>query len=100
MDIHGTFQMSGNTTIIDGLEYMVIQVVNPMKVELNGFNAQLTGLFPDPDLNAFLVEFINQNWRALYQPFLTSTKMAWAPIFLGIANKIFKQVPYNILLPP
>lgn len=66
---------------------------------MKDFKADITGLLPDPDVNAFVLEFINQNWRSLSGILIGQTKAIWEPLHLDIINILFKKVPFRQLMP-
>lgn len=78
---------------------MIFKKFDLDNLQIRGMNINATGLFPDPDVNAFVLEFVNQYWESLYQQILPQLKSVWEPITLGSINKIFSRVPYRRLLP-
>lgn len=97
-DVRAVWRILGTVQTVNGEDYMVIKDVD-VKPRIGNMKYYATGLFPDPDLNQFTVEFINQNWQYLVEQFFPVTKQAWEPIMLELTNNIFGKVPYNRLLP-
>lgn len=75
---------------------MVVNSFNITNVNIREMNSNLTGILPDPDMNAFIVSFINQNYKSLYGPIITQTRPVWEPIVLDTANKILQHIPFNL----
>lgn len=82
----------------NGVTFMKIKSFNVLP-KITHMKLFATGLFPDPDLTQFAVEFLNQNWKFLVEQFFPITKRAWEPIILEIANEIFGKIPYDDILP-
>lgn len=75
---------------------MVVNSFNITSVDIRNMNANLTGIVPDPELNAFVVAFINQNYQQLYGPIIAQTRSVWEPIVLDTANKVLRHIPFDL----
>lgn len=69
-----------------------------VKPKIENLYIYATGVFPDPDLNTFALEFLNQVWRELYEQVFVQTKQIWEPIAVDVFNKIFGRVPFRRLM--
>uniref|UniRef100_A0A336LDT5 CSON007789 protein n=1 Tax=Culicoides sonorensis TaxID=179676 RepID=A0A336LDT5_CULSO len=78
---------------------MVINEVQIARNEVKGMRTQATGLSNDEDLNALVLEFVNQNWEALYLQFFPQIKILFEPLLKDLANDFFAQIPYDVLMP-
>lgn len=78
---------------------MVIKSLDVTNSQIQNFKANITGLVADPDVNSFILEFINQNWKIFLDQFLDQTKSGWEPTYLNIFNKIFGKIPFDQLMP-
>lgn len=90
--------MTGVIETVDGEEYMMIKSFD-MLPTIQNLKVYATGLFPDPDVNQFAVEFLNQYWRSLYEQLYPYTRQVWEPVILGAINNIFGRVPFRRLMP-
>lgn len=97
--ISGIWKLLGEIESIQGEDYMIFKKFDLENLQIKGMSINATGLFPDPDVNAFVLEFVNQYWESLYQQILPQLKSVWEPITLGSINKIFGRVPFRRLLP-
>lgn len=93
-----TWKMDGFVERRNGEDYMKIKGFD-MIPKIQNMKVSATGLFPDPDVNQFAVEFLNQYWELLYKQFYPATRGVWEPVILNTVNKIFDRVPYRRLLP-
>lgn len=96
--MRAVWRLIGAVETINGEDYMMIKEVD-VKPRIGNMHYYATGLFPDPDVNQFTVEFINQNWAYLVDQFFPVTKQAWEPIMLEMTNNIFGKVPFRRLMP-
>lgn len=71
--------------------------VADLDIKTMQFNA--TGIFAEPELNAFVVEFVNQYWKSFYKQILPQARTMYEPIVLEAVNKIFGRVPFRRLMP-
>lgn len=94
-----TCKILGNIQTINQTDYMLVKTFDVSGVDLKNFKVNMTGLLPDPDLNTFALEFINQNWKALYADVVVQTRAIWEPIFLSLINCFFERVPFEQLMP-
>lgn len=78
---------------------MIIKALELSNFIVQNMHFDVSGLFPDPDVNEFAVAFLNQVWESVYQQILPQLKSVWEPATLDIVNKIFGRVPYRRLLP-
>lgn len=92
-------KLLGKIKSINGKDFVDIHTAKISDVSLENLKVDINGLFPEPELDQFAVEFVNQNWRALYEQLVPRAIGAWEPIYYNIAKKIFDQVPLNELMP-
>ncbi|XP_063701013.1 uncharacterized protein LOC134831264 [Culicoides brevitarsis] len=97
--VTGTWKFLGEIETIDNEDYMIFKKFDLDNLQMKGMSINATGLFPDPDVNAFVLEFVNQYWETLYKQILPQVKSAWEPITLGYVNKIFGRIPFRRLFP-
>lgn len=69
------------------------------KPKIKNFRLYATGLFPDPDLNQFALEFLNQYWELFYEQIFPETKQIWQPIIVNLLNTMYGRYPYQRILP-
>lgn len=85
--------------MIDNDKYMIIDSVQIAKNDLKGMRIDAVGLSNDKDLNALMLEFVNQNWEALYMQFFPQIKVLFEPLLVELVNEFFAHVPYDVLMP-
>lgn len=90
--------MSGVIETRAGEDYMIIKSFD-MRPKIKNMKVYATGLFPDPDVNQFAVEFLNHNWEILFEQMYPYTRQVWEPVMVGAINKIFGRVPFRRLMP-
>uniref|UniRef100_A0A336KU45 CSON013981 protein n=1 Tax=Culicoides sonorensis TaxID=179676 RepID=A0A336KU45_CULSO len=95
----GTWKFLGEIENIQGEDYMIFKKFDIDNLAIKNMQINATGLFPDPDVNSLVLEFINQYWESLYQQVLPQMKSVWEPITLGSVNKFFAHVPFRRLMP-
>uniref|UniRef100_A0A336MFV3 CSON001101 protein n=1 Tax=Culicoides sonorensis TaxID=179676 RepID=A0A336MFV3_CULSO len=95
----GTWKFLGEIENIQGEDYMIFKKFDIDNLAIKNMQINATGLFPDPDVNSLVLEFINQYWESLYKQVLPQMKSVWEPITLGSVNKFFGHVPFRRLLP-
>lgn len=78
---------------------MIIKSLDLANFVVRNMHFDITGLFPDPDVNELALGFLNQVWQSVYQQILPQLKSVWEPATLDMVNKIFGRVPYRRLLP-
>lgn len=83
---------------INGEDYIKIKGFDT-KPKIQNFKLYATGLFPDPDLNQFALEFLNTYWELFYEQVFPETKQIWQPIVIDLFNKIYGRYPYRRILP-
>lgn len=89
----------GKIKSINGQNFVAIHTAKITDVSLEDLKVDINGLFAEPDLDKFAVEFINQNWRALYEQLVPRAIGAWEPIYFSIAKSIFDKIPLDELMP-
>uniref|UniRef100_A0A336MIK3 CSON001100 protein n=1 Tax=Culicoides sonorensis TaxID=179676 RepID=A0A336MIK3_CULSO len=94
----GTWKFLGKTETIENEEYMIINSLDLANFVVQNMHFDISGLFPDPDVNEFALAFLNQVWQSVYQQILPQLKSVWEPATLDMVNKIFARVPYRRLL--
>uniref|UniRef100_A0A336KP11 CSON013970 protein n=1 Tax=Culicoides sonorensis TaxID=179676 RepID=A0A336KP11_CULSO len=94
----GTWKFLGKTETIQNEEYMIINSLDLANFVVQNMHFDISGLFPDPDVNEFALAFLNQVWQSVYQQILPQLKSVWEPATLDMVNKIFARVPYRRLL--
>lgn len=97
-EVTTTWKMSGRTTERNGEQYLLVEKFD-MSPEVGDMKIFATGLFADPGLNQFALDFVNQYWPSLYKEMLPETRKSWEPMMLDVVNKMFNRVPYRRLLP-
>uniref|UniRef100_A0A336LBX9 CSON007790 protein n=1 Tax=Culicoides sonorensis TaxID=179676 RepID=A0A336LBX9_CULSO len=80
-------------------EYVDIHTAKISDVSIDNLKVDINGLLPEPELDQFAVEFVNQNWRALYEQLVPRASGAWEPIYFNVTKTIFDQIPLNELMP-
>uniref|UniRef100_A0A336MV85 CSON007791 protein n=1 Tax=Culicoides sonorensis TaxID=179676 RepID=A0A336MV85_CULSO len=98
-DVTSTYKILGklnktNTDDVISIKGFDVTNIVPKAIKLDA-----SGLFPDPDVNKFAVEFINQHWQLLIDQVVPEVKKIWGPVCVNIAKNFFEQVPYSQLLP-
>lgn len=78
---------------------MKVNSVDLKKPKIDKLRLKITGLLPDPDVNQFVEEFLNQSWQQVYDQVFPYTRAVWEPIFLDIIQSFFNNVPFDQLLP-
>lgn len=78
---------------------MKISAVDLKKPKIDKLSIHITGLFPDPTLNQFVEEFLNQNWELVYEEVFPYTRAVWQPSFMDIVSAFFDKVPFDQLFP-
>lgn len=92
-----TQTMNGKFETRDGKRYLRV-VDFDMDVDIDDMKIYANGLFPDPTLNAIVVDFINQYWREIYKVIIPETKSYWEPLALNAMNEFMLSVPFDKLI--
>ncbi|XP_055902480.1 uncharacterized protein LOC129938767 [Eupeodes corollae] len=69
-----------------------------MDVDIEDMKIYADGLFPDPTLNAIVLDFINQYWREIYKVIIPETRSYWEPLALNAMNEFMLHVPFDKLI--
>ncbi|XP_055852596.1 putative beta-carotene-binding protein [Episyrphus balteatus] len=69
-----------------------------MDVDIEDMKIYANGLFPDPTLNAIVLDFINQYWREIYKVIIPETRSYWEPLALSAMNEFMLNVPFDKLI--
>lgn len=83
----------------DDQKFMIVDNLQIAKNEIKGMRTDAVGLSNDKDLNALVLEFVNQNWEALYLQFFPQMKILFEPLLVEFVNEFFGHVPYDTLMP-
>lgn len=77
----------------------MIKAFEVAELDIQKMNFNATGIFPEPELNAFVIEFVNQYWKSFYKQILPQARSMYEPIVLEAINKVFARVPFRRLMP-
>lgn len=100
MDVTSTYKLLGkvNKTSIED-DFISVRGFDITNLDTKQMMFDATGLFPDPDVNKFGIEFVNQHWRFLFDQLVPEVKKIWGPVCVNVANNFFENVPYSRLMP-
>jgi hypothetical protein len=96
-DTATTQKMKGVFETRDGERYLKIESYDIVPT-IGDLKVQMTGIFPDPEMNKLAVEFINQYWPFLYRDMIPETRSMWEPILLEQINAFMLRLPFNRML--
>uniref|UniRef100_A0A336KVT5 CSON001102 protein n=1 Tax=Culicoides sonorensis TaxID=179676 RepID=A0A336KVT5_CULSO len=97
--ISSTWKMYGKIETVNGEDYMMIKAFEVAKLDIKNMEFNATGIFPEPELNEFVVQFVNQYWSTFYHQLLPQARSMYEPIVLEAINKVFARVPFRRLMP-
>ncbi|XP_037033894.1 uncharacterized protein LOC119072724 [Bradysia coprophila] len=92
-----TQKMKGVFETVDGERYLRIESYDIIPT-IGDLKVQMTGIFPDPELNKLAVEFINQYWPFLYRDIIPETRKMWEPMLLEQINAFMLRLPFSKML--
>lgn len=78
-------------------EYMISKAFEIGDSDIREVKIKANGIFPDPELNAFVVEFMNKYWHSTYRLLLSYTKSSYEPLVIEEINKFLGRVPLRRL---
>ncbi|XP_063706475.1 uncharacterized protein LOC134835527 [Culicoides brevitarsis] len=99
VDITTTLKILGKINKSENSGFIAIKGIDLSNIDTKKMIVHATGLFPDPDVNQFAVEFINQSWRYLFEQLIPEIKKIWLPMCEIVAKGFFENVPYDVLMP-
>lgn len=95
--VNFTQTLDGKFEERNGKRYL--RIVNfDMDIDIDDMKIYANGLFPDPTLNAIVVDFINQYWREIYKVIIPETRSYWEPLALSAMNEFMLHVPFDKLI--
>ncbi|XP_063697626.1 uncharacterized protein LOC134828579 [Culicoides brevitarsis] len=97
--ITSTWKIYGNIETIQNEEYMMVKAFEVSDLNIDKMRFNVTGIFEDPELNNFINEFVNSQWKNFYKQVLPQARSMYEPIALDSVNKIFGRVPFRRLMP-
>lgn len=77
----------------------MIKAFEVTNLDIQTMHLNATGIFAEPELNTFVIEFVNQYWKSFYKQILPQARSMYEPIVLDAVNKIFGRVPFRRLMP-
>uniref|UniRef100_A0A336KJZ6 CSON011979 protein n=1 Tax=Culicoides sonorensis TaxID=179676 RepID=A0A336KJZ6_CULSO len=98
-DVISIYKILGKLNKTNNDDLIQIKGFELLNLDTKLLQIEATGLFPDPDVNAFAVQFINQEWKYLFQQLVPSVKKIWGPVCMEVAKNFFEQIPYSQLMP-
>lgn len=89
--------MSAQIENRNGEDYMKVRSINVIAT-VGYLKVYASGISPDPVLNKFALDFINEYWSYFYQPMIRDSRKSWEPILVNAINQVFNRVPFRRLI--